>query len=824
MVKRDTWSRQGAEPRASPIGEPQRGCPGIAGKVGSGPETLNSPYVSAHAVGTAAGSQGPLDVARRGRVEAAKHGGCDTTGDPRVSHAGAHSDRPGEHGHPGCGITHVGVGIQVRGSGRAGQLHTCDHFDGETDVGNPEVGSVRTETHNQVYFSASTFGKCSLPCVGTDAHVLEDVSIHQESTGAECSFHPAWGYDGVVASRILEPGNCNDQRSLDKGRQPQQCEEVHRAVPLSDGIGIADQDVRCLIEEPRSHVLRASSMPLDIHRYRWQESFWAQEELRYWLEHDPWYYDECRECTLLGADHKVRESRRPTALPLERVTSNRIVLENFYSLSIQPDEELRDAWSWIRTDRLMTYIPTQPVTKVRVSRALGSEVPMLIDTGVICHRAALHAITSKLFKVPKKDVMARLIADCRPINELLPPPGDMGLPELHKAIEGLMECEWAVQFDGKSYFYQFELRGGAERCFPVCVGAGRGKFDKYCLNVLPMGFKYAPRIAQLTSNNIVNNVRAATGCYGFAWVDNFVFGARSQEEIGAVVRSFQDVCKCVNLEYKIITEPGTTLDVLGTRIDLGTKEIRPNDSLRRSILDKAGKLGIRSSIRQAVSLTGSIMWAMYGPLRSSLALIPRTMSWVSDLGTRVMSGQGWDSILTPEDEGIVATMKALASSVGNSVRYYVPDTIPGRSVWTDASNVGGGIVADDDCITRGWEIAWSAADVHLRESSIFIRELATACEAIHSLADKEGVTIVTDNSAVHRALVKGHSSSLRANGILNRLVRGRLHTQSLWVAWCPSLAQRADGLSRGIATTAAEMPFVIRPVQARWKGSTEAYI
>jgi hypothetical protein len=58
----------------------------------------------------------------------------------------------------------------------------------------------------------------------------------------------------------------------------------------------------------------------------------------------------------------------------------------------------------------------------------------------------------------------------------------------------------------------------------------------------------------------------------------------------------------------------------------------------------------------------------------------------------------------------------------------------------------------------------------------------------------EDWTLATDNAAVERALIRGHSGNAYMDGVLRELIRQR--SSPVAVRWVPSECQRVDPLTR----------------------------
>jgi hypothetical protein len=162
-------------------------------------------------------------------------------------------------------------------------------------------------------------------------------------------------------------------------------------------------------------------------------------------DNDPYYFDD---------EHFVKlmhySTTRPKCLdPLENISYNHLNYEKLLQLEGDDKGSVIEALSWIRTDKLWDF--AVQVKGHKLSRFNIMDTETLTSSRVLHLAPSVLEYSTKLFKVPKKGGKSRLIADCRDINDIMPPPGNMNLITHYSAMDMLLDCEWVIQFDGKIF-------------------------------------------------------------------------------------------------------------------------------------------------------------------------------------------------------------------------------------------------------------------------------------------------------------------------------------------------------------------------------------
>lgn len=630
----------------------------------------------------------------------------------------------------------------------------------------------------------------------------------------------------VGTARVHTGSDSHVDGALEGCGEPKQCPPIHRSVAKSAGIDATAQDVFDTLEEylrglkqarfcsSIEPVLAEGSSPYPIRLL--DTTLFPEALMLHWFEeHEDYYYPtDDRVLTFNDGTNAIPMKRQHCYLPLAPISSSRLSYDAFFNLKITPDEQLIRWWSWIRSPILLSFRENgmekgQRITNV--SRTIGDELHSLLAAGVISKARSHVSMNSYLFKVRKKEDSSRLIVDCRGINAKLPKPGPMGLPSIRDVIDNILQFDYFVQFDAKNFFYQFSLENGADQVFIAGIGNKRGAFSKVSLNVLPMGFRYAPAIAQQTANLLVQNVLSTCGGYGTAWIDNFIFAAKDRQHCERMRRTFIEICKTVNLELKEIGDVTQSGEFLGIHVDLMNGVIHPAEAMQQSLSD-ACSVGKTWTPRTVARIVGKCMWPLYSVARTPLAKFTKTLIMLSSIGKFMAQNGSWDASFTlgPTCEEALQSMctEAKQASFARDMAARNQKTW----VWTDASNNGAGIIHEHSQARIAWSFARS-------EQHIFDAELITAVEGVvAAFTQSDEVTIIVDNTAAYGALVRGHSKSLRANLALEALASARTRDQQLYVGWVPTVLQRADALSRHLHHIPDRFgtPFCKR---AQWIGS-----
>lgn len=712
--------------------------------------------------------------------EEGSHRAVGKTGDGRnpTGCEGSDEVEPASGSHP-AGT--VGNSVAARGpeSDHARNGLPADH--GDATVEPTEIGPFWTACGDKVCLLGPSVAE------GVGSVSFGASSNEELPPGSHCTLDSARGRELFVAAGTLFRGDSNVDSAHALSRPQLGREAVCRSPSSSAGVKNPDGDV------PKVDEIDCVELP------PWN---WTPEEVKILAGTDEEvpdvrpeaYYPFGTVVTQSGV--KVREARKRTAAPLDTVTQNRLDYEQLKNLPAGDHEALSRALDWITTHKLWSYV-SDDSTLTRISRHMGADVTTMVEWGLISPGTS--RTYSHMFKVPKAD-KARLIVDCRPVNELLPSPEHMPLPNLHALLDELVDSSWIAQLDAKSYFYQFKLMGGAEEVFGVAIGDRRGSFTKFRLLVMPMGFKFAPTIAQVTSNFILENCGA--GCRRAAWIDNFIFWG-DKEDVTLTTDVFKKLCQRVKLELKPEEDAGEVVELLGLVVDTRDHSVALSEKNQARIREALEKLGKLQTPRTVYGVFGTVMWALYAVARHPLCQYEDFIRIIGRIAPQ--SRDGWDDVIQLKPEEWKSVQMAASEAMKCKWKRENHKT-PTVALWTDASSRALGWVLE---LTRGD----FCASQQVEGESIFLRELTAMVRGAQA-ASMIGrtITVLGDNTAAVTACRKGFSKNRKANVLLRRLYR----MAPIWTAWVSTKVQRADALTRGEMIPGRQEPFTSTAYWPRW--------
>lgn len=506
-----------------------------------------------------------------------------------------------------------------------------------------------------------------------------------------------------------------------------------------------------------------------------------------------------------GTFASLRPSRVPCSLPLASITPNRINLAALKSLPIPPSPELLDALSWIETDRVYRILRDHPkFRKVQsearhhVSRHVIGDVEDLKAWGVLHPGKPMpFSMEIPIFKVAKAGGMeARLIADCRALNALLPRPGPMGLPTIREVLLALLSKNYLHQLDAKSFFYQFAIHWTLSFILTSRLGGKRGAFIFLLWLVMAMGLCFAPGVAQQSSLHIAKNVPKTSEETIIPWVDNFLFGTLGSKNMTSLLDRFENVRCIVNMEMKPADDkPGRTLLALGLFLDCSAEDVNDHwASLQPTFVEnlKMAKETITGTMtpRDVYAIFGSIMWANHAIMHQPLARWGHILEHVRSISREIFLDQKkWDihGTIPEQAQDDLRDMIEEALSAKVTLRDLLTPKYT-EVLWSDASNAMMGYLRQAEGSVKGISRTYKGL-------TIYAAELLAGADALNSSTGTP--LLMIDNQSALRSLIKGHSSVLAGNIILRRLWEETTAEQHRIAAWIQSACNRSDPLSRG---------------------------
>ena len=147
---------------------------------------------------------------------------------------------------------------------------------------------------------------------------------------------------------------------------------------------------------------------------------------------------------------------------------------------------------------------TKSSFKTQTAAKFAATLCTLMAIGLLCQVTAgdVRAI-AKHFQIPKGEDAWRIITDARITNRLCNAPPGVNLPHLRNLILEIVAlgATCAVVADWRYWFFQLPLNEGLQQLFGIQCE------DKwYRMKCLPMGFSWAPRIAQCIGWGIILHI------------------------------------------------------------------------------------------------------------------------------------------------------------------------------------------------------------------------------------------------------------------------------------------------------------------------------
>eukprot|EP00755_Sulcionema_specki_P031759 Sspe_Gene.97280::Locus_70904_Transcript_1_1_Confidence_1.000_Length_854::g.97280::m.97280 len=212
-------------------------------------------------------------------------------------------------------------------------------------------------------------------------------------------------------------------------------------------------------------------------------------------------------------------------------------------------------------------------------------------------------------------------------------PPSMGLPDLRELIARVLDSRAVVLADARSFFYQFPVSPEVAKYFGFHAAGPRGRFERFRLRAMCMGWSWAPAIAQRAASTLLGPQDGA------AWVDNFLVLGSSVEDAQEKADAFRERCRRANVELDIPSEaptpePLTRFTALGLEFDLtqeGKQRVRMDPDWVAKVADSDAWQrvdGGRAAARDFYKVLGAVVWHGYATGRR-LCSARATLSFLS---------------------------------------------------------------------------------------------------------------------------------------------------------------------------------------------------
>ena len=397
-----------------------------------------------------------------------------------------------------------------------------------------------------------------------------------------------------------------------------------------------------------------------------------------------------------------------------------------------------------------------------------------------------------LFTVPKKDETLRVIQDGRHLNRWFDRPPQMNLPRIHEVIDMLMRNEYFAQCDARSWFYQIPLCKGIRKYFGVILGGGRGDLHYGVMTKIPMGFSWAPCIAQRISNVLMRNI-------GLAWVDNYIIVGKTPEDFESNRRIFLEridpVTGCNVVVDDTELKPVRNGETLGIEVNLETKTYRMSPKWAEKVAARGiPELWTPRAFSQSM---GGIIWCSH-VTRRGLCMQPHLMSVLGDMMRKIALRQiKWDDDFQVTEAASAEMVDVLRHIAKNEPIQWKEGGIPDMEIWSDASDTHAAYL-----IIQYQRIIASLVR-ETRGEHIFLEELSIALDAV-AKAYELGATrarLFCDNAPAAACIEKNVSTNFVANTRLR--ARAPLPVDVTWVS---TKYELADPYTRGVTLPEVSCP------------------
>lgn len=459
----------------------------------------------------------------------------------------------------------------------------------------------------------------------------------------------------------------------------------------------------------------------------------------------------------------------PSKRPLAPITRNRIDLEVIKCFAPEMGAEL----SIIESVDAFEQLYIAPVGEgFRRSSLPRANVQSLCDWDVIEPAEELVHVC-RYFQVHKKGDEDRLIVNCSPINAAQKKPDKMRLPRVHEVMELILSFKFGATIDAVSYFYQFPLAEGIRGHFGLAQNQARGRPMTWRPKVKPMGWKFAPRLAQETSWSIVRETLRRMDAKGFGskdvgmtvWVDNFILLANSFESLMILIETFKQVCREANVQMHptIIEDGGSTMNCLGMKFDLVASTVQMEPSwMQKFALHLQNP---KPTYTEIAALLGKMMWA--GHVHDiPLCLMFETVECCRTVARDIQSGRHlWEDKYA---RSMLPLRMEIAQWWNKLVLPFTLKRKPAPAAWYSSDGYSDPQMA-----------AWAFVCGETARSgrchmwmSVFFAELLGAVRAIEHAARSpfNSAIIEIDNMGLVYALNNGHSSVRAVDKILALLL------------------------------------------------------
>jgi len=495
--------------------------------------------------------------------------------------------------------------------------------------------------------------------------------------------------------------------------------------------------------------------------------------------------------------------------------------------------------------------------RTSTNRKFAATLSTLVVIGLLCTVTSgdVRAL-AKHFQIPKGDDAWRIVTDARLTNRLCHVPPGVNLPHLRNLILEIVAlgATFAVVADWKYWFFQLPLNEGLQQLFGIHCGE-----SWYRMKCLPMGFSWAPRIAQCVGWGIILYVPRGESSLGvfetwgidppdfvrlrehaggpvvgliFLWYDNILVICKNPGMRDQWLRRLRQNGERFNARFKQLEATDRPV-YIGIKFWLAKKVVHwSHDPARVHKWAEAVKAPLQTP-RDVARLVGIIVWHYMVSLQP-LLLVHSCIEIMRRVAVKLSSRASWDKSLAELEITIsVAEERALRGAVKAALHNAARTTeLP--------ADVAPLYAAVDACKEReekvpvglgervgkrmrenpseengaGWILFgadWPESKVILTDSHPWTTEDRT--QGIHILEARAMLLLLEwlpvqpvltrlvigeDNTIVVAAVTKGYSSSAEVCQWVEKiLAEAKRKNVILEIIWVPTLENAADPISRG---------------------------
>ena len=427
---------------------------------------------------------------------------------------------------------------------------------------------------------------------------------------------------------------------------------------------------------------------------------------------------------------------------------------------------------------------------------------------------------SAAFLIPKANPQegGRLILPCKETNAALRTPlWPCELADVVTVISVVLSWSYAVEYDYRSYYFQFPLGRLLQPWFGVRRGSFKASYTK-----LPQGWSPAASVAQTTSELCIHDLlshpltagqlslHSETGIHALVHIDNTAIGGDREDTVRALMTEFLHRCDFIGVELKQREVTITThLKYVGVDFDLTRKQYRLIPQWAHATASFIAE--VSSVLEDGFCIPLRIIWQVLGNLfwtahvcQLALGQYWRTMQFTRRTAPKTNDNRAvWDRPHSVP-AGVLAEWHEFYERLQSNGWLTPPPRSPALDCFTallasDSSTPAGGFCWQDLPLaqqpTCSHQASWWQWPPRVRQNfSLPAREALACIRASQDALPHMSRPIVwlVDCLPVLQALHKGSSGK----PVLNALILCLRKLEGILWLWVPTALMPADTYSR----------------------------